>query len=139
MPGTRVVVAVLSSVSLLTATVQAWAEDYRLQIANLYRDSFANFFDGPIGAGSGQLAMPRLEQMLDSGSIEMGALLTDRTFRYGWDEVTQAFGAVKVRGVVTPGGEGSRRWDEAVWEGKPGERSVWVIAASNTKQQEVYQ
>jgi hypothetical protein len=75
--------------------------------------------------------------MLDSGDIDPGALLTDRVFRYGWDELAKAFDAVKVRGFVTPG-EGRRRWDEAVWDGKPGERSVWVIAPLVTHQQEVY-
>jgi len=138
MLAARGFVIVLGSLSLLLSGIRVEAEEYRLQVANLYRDSFANFFDGPIGDGSGQLAMPRLERMLDSGDIEAGALLTDRVFRYGWDELAQAFGAVKVRGFVSPG-EGRRRWDEAVWEGKPGERSVWVIAGPVTHQQEVYQ
>jgi len=31
----------------------AAAEDYRLQVANLYRDSFVQYFDGPLGTGSG--------------------------------------------------------------------------------------
>ena len=116
----------------------ASAEEYRLQVANLYRDSFAHFIDGPIRTGSGELAMPNLERALDSGDISPGALLTDRVFRYGWDEILRGFGAVKVRASVSPG-EGRRRWDEAVWEGKPGERSVFVIAASATNHQEVFQ
>ena len=79
----------------------ASAEEYRLQVANLYRDSFAHFIDGPIGTGSGELAMPKLERALDSGDISPGALLTDRVFRYGWDEISSAaFGAVKVRATV---------------------------------------
>ena len=63
--------------------------------------------------------MPKLERALDSGDINLGALVTDRALRYGWDDLVQAFGAVKVRASVSPG-EGRRRWDEAVWEGKPG-------------------
>ena len=47
----------------------ARAEEYRLQVANLYRDSFAHFIDGPIRTGSGELAMPNLERALDSGDI----------------------------------------------------------------------
>ena len=31
----------------------AAAENYRLQVANLYRDSFVQYFDGPLGTGSG--------------------------------------------------------------------------------------
>jgi CheY-like chemotaxis protein len=66
------------------------------------------------------------------------ALLTDRVVRYGWDEILRGFGAMRVRASVSPG-EGRRRWDEVVWEGKPGERSVFVICASATNHQEVYQ
>ena len=68
----------------------ASAEEYRLQVANLYRDSFAHFIDGPIRTGSGELAMPSLERALDSGEINPGALLTDRVFRYGWDDLVRA-------------------------------------------------
>ena len=124
--------------SLALSLPAAGAEEYRLQVANLYRESFAHFVEGPIRTGSGELAMPNLERALDSGDISPGALLTDRVIRYGWDELVHGFGAVKVRASVSPG-EGRRRWDEAVWEGKPGERSVFVISASATNQQEVYQ
>src|SRR5262245_26053347 len=103
----------------------ASAEEYRLQVANLYRTSFAHFIDGPIRTGSGELALPGLERSLDSGEIQAGALLTDRTFRYGWDELARSFGAVKVRTSVSPG-DGSRRWDEAVGARIAGERSVCV-------------
>src|SRR5499433_4201351 len=112
----------------------ASAEEYRLQVASLYRTSFAHFIDGPIRTGSGELALPGLERFLDTGEIQAGALLTDRTFRYGWDELARGFGAVKVRTSVSPG-DGSRRWDEAVWEGNPGEKSVWVINAPATQHQ----
>ena len=127
--------AVRSSLILLGCLIScvpvARAEEYRLQVANLYRDSFAHFIDGPIRTGSGELAMPNLERALDAGDISPGALLTDRVFRYGWDEMLRGFGAVKVRASVSPG-EGLRRWDEAVWEGTPGERSAFVISSPMT-------
>jgi hypothetical protein len=136
MPGVRFIVVLLGCLAWCSAVANA--EEYRLQVANLYRTSFAHFIEGPIRTGSGELAMPGLERSLDSGEMQPGALLTDRTFRYGWDELVNGFGAVKVRASVSPG-EGPRRWDEAVWEGKPGEKSVWVIASSATNHQEVYQ
>jgi hypothetical protein len=136
MPAARKLIILLGSLALFLS--DASAEEYRLQVANLYRDSFAHFIDGPIRTGSGELALPNLEQALDSGTINQGALLTDRVFRYGWDDILAGFGAVKVRATVTPG-DGSRRWDEAVWEGRPGDRSVFVISASVTNHQEVYQ
>jgi hypothetical protein len=141
MPAVRFTVA--PSLVALLGCLAVWssvanAEEYRLQVANLYRTAFAHFIDGPIRTGSGELAMPGLERSLDSGEMQSGALLTDRPLRYGWDELVNGFGAVKVRASVSPG-EGPRRWDEAVWEGKPGEKSVWVIASSATNHQEVYQ
>ena len=137
MPAVRFILILLGGVGMALAAATAGAEEYRLQVANLYRDSFSHFFDGPIGTGAGELALPRLERVLDSGEIPAGGLLTDRVLRYGWDELAQSFGAVKVRGFISPG-EGRRRWDEAVWEGQPGERSVWVIGPSVTHDQELF-
>ena len=114
----------------------AGAVEYRLQIANLYRESFVHYFDGPLGTGSGDLVMERLGRDLDAERIPSGALLTDRTFRYGWEALTGSFRAVKVIAEIKPA-EGARRWDEVVWLGNPGERSVWVIAPTTTRTQEV--
>jgi len=114
----------------------AGAVEYRLQVANLHRDSFMHYFDGPLGAGSGDLVMERLGRALDTAQISTGALLSDRTLRYGWEALAGSFGAVKVIAEIKPAG-GSGRWDEVVWQGSPGERSVWVIAPTTTWTQEV--
>ena len=129
---------VLLSGGLAFCSTVAFAEEYRLQVASLYRTSFAHFIEGPIRTGSGELAMASLERSLDSGEMQAGALLTDRPFRYGWDELVRGFDAVRVRASLSPA-EGPRRWDEAIWEGKPGEKSIWVIASSAAHHQEVYQ
>jgi hypothetical protein len=117
--------ALLALAVCLAARPAAGAE-YRLQVANLYRESFLHYFDGSIGTGSGELVMGRLEKALDDGSIERGALLSDRTFRYGWETLAQSFGAVKAITEVRPL-ESPRRWEEAKWSGDPGSRTVWVI------------
>jgi hypothetical protein len=135
MPAAVLTVVALA-IAALAGPTEASAEEYRLRVANLYRESFAHFLDGPIGAGTGELALPRLERALDSGQIDAGALLTDRPLRYAWDELAPAFNAVKVRGFITPA-EGGRRWDDAVWEGKPGERSVWLVAPTSIQRQAV--
>lgn len=114
----------------------AGAAEYRLQVANLYRESFAHYLDGPLGTGSGELVMERLGRALDTAQIPEGALLFDRALRYGWEALAGSFGAAKVIAEVKPA-EGSRRWDEVAWEGRPGERSVWAIAPSTTRTQEV--
>jgi hypothetical protein len=123
-------------VLLLGLAGPAGAVEYRLQVANLYRESFVHYFDGPLGTGSGDLVMERLGRDLDTDRIPSGALLSDRTFRYGWEALAGSFRAVKVIAEIRPA-EGSRPWDEVVWTGHPGERSVWVIAPTTTRTQEV--
>jgi hypothetical protein len=112
------------------------AVEYRLQVANLYVDSFAHYFDGPVGTGSGELVMDRLGRALDTGKIPDGALLADRTFRYGWEAVAGSFRAVKVIAEIKRP-EGGGRWDDVTWQGNPGERSVWVVGPTTTRTQEV--
>jgi hypothetical protein len=127
----------VSGFVLLAALVApAAAEEYRLQVANLYGEGFVHYFDGPLGTGAGDLVMDRLSRDLDTDRIPSGALLGDRTFRYGWEALAQSFRAVKVIAAIKPA-EGARRWDEVVWVGNPGERSVWVIAPTTTRTQEV--
>lgn len=123
-------------VLVLALAGPAGAVEYRLQIANLYRESFVHYFDGPLGTGSGDLVMERLGRDLDTQRVPSGALLYDRPFRYGWEALAGSFRAVKVIAEIRPT-DGSRRWDEVVWMGNPGERSVWVIAPTTTRTQEV--
>ncbi len=123
--------------AVLVGAPPATAVEYRLQVANLYYGSFNHFLEGKVGAGVGELVLGRLEAALDAGEVPKGALLYDRTFQAAPPTVAEAFGAAKATGSVVPGGDGTRLWDEVSWEGKPGERSVWVIATSTLHQQEV--
>ena len=128
---------VLLALALLAGLARpTHAVEYRLQVANLYVDSFVHYFDSPVGTGSGELVMDRLGRALDTGKIPAGALLADRPFRYGWEAVAGSFRAVKVIAEIKPA-EGGRRWDDVVWQGDPGERSVWVVAPTTTRTQEV--
>ena len=113
----------------------AAAAEYRLQVTSMYRESFVHYLDGPIGTGSGELVMERLGRALDTAKVPEGALLFDRGLRYGWEALAGSFRAVKVIAEIKPA-EGSRRWDEVVWQGTPGERSVWVIAPTTIRTQE---
>jgi hypothetical protein len=121
---------------ILGLAAPAAAEEYRLQVTNLYRDAFMHYLDGPLGSGSGELVMGRLGQDLDQARVPSGAVLTDRTLRYGWESLAASFGATKVIAEIRPA-EGPRRWDEVAWTGRPGERSVWVIGPTTTRTQEV--
>jgi len=59
-------------------------------VANIYRDSYVRFF-GSLGTGLGELIMERLGRGLDTDGIPDGALLSDRTFRCGWDAMAASF------------------------------------------------
>src|SRR5207249_9999639 len=36
------------------------------------------------------------------------------------------------------GGDGTQRWDEARWEGTPGEQSVWVVPSQPRRPRDLY-
>src|SRR2546429_7082980 len=47
--------------------------------------------------------------------------------------MARAYGGVPVRADVTTGGDGKERWDEARWQGTPGERTVWVVRCQSRR------
>lgn len=116
--------------TLVTAS-PARAVEYRLEVASLWENALyasartAELYDGASGPG-----LDRLEASLDQGAIPRGVVLGDRTLRWASEQVAQAYGTVRVLAEIKPGGDGQPRWDEVRWEGKPGERSVWVVAPS---------
>jgi hypothetical protein len=121
----------LAGLLTLVPMSAARAIEYRLDVANLWDTalpaylSTAELYDGASGPG-----LARLEESLDQGGVPRGVLLGDRSLRWASESVAQAYGTVRVLAEITPGGEGRPRWDEVRWDGKPGERSVWVIAPS---------
>ena len=115
---------------------KAQAVEYRLEVANLGPDAMPAFFDGPIGKGDGELRLTRLGAALDAGAIPSGAILYDRDLKYAWQDLARGFSAARVRAEISMP-EGGQAWQEARWDGKPGEQSVWVITSSSTYIQEV--
>lgn len=112
------------------------ALEYRLQVSNLQDGAFAHFLEGRIGRGEGELALTRLERSLQAGQVPAGVLLYDRTVQGAHEGLARAFGAAKARGSVRAA-EDWRLPEEVLWEGTPGERSLWVIAPSTVHYQEV--
>jgi hypothetical protein len=121
--------------ALLLAPVPVQAVEYRLQVAHLKELAFASYFEGRIGQGVGELAMTRLQRALEGGTIPRGALLYDR----GAEPVTEAAAGFRaIPAVATPGATApARPWQEIVWDGVPGQRTVWVVAPMRTKDQQV--
>ena len=116
---------------LFVAVAQAQAVEYRLQVVNMWDSGFnAVVKPGELADGASGPGLEELMASLDRGDVPRGPLLSDRTFRWASETVARAYGAVRVLDEITPGGDGRPRWDEVRWDGKPGERSVWVVEPS---------
>jgi hypothetical protein len=110
---------------------QAQAVEYRLQVVNMWDSGFNAFVKpGELGDGASGPGLEELVASLDRGDVPRGPLLSDRTFRWASETVARAYGATRVLAEIKSGGEGKTRWDEVKWDGKPGERSVWVVEPS---------
>jgi hypothetical protein len=119
--------------SLLTGalTTAAHAVEYRLEVVNLWDTALyayakaAELHDGASGPG-----LERFQQSLDDATMPRGIVLGDRTLRWGSESVARAYGTTRVLAEIRPGGDGHPIWDEVRWEGKPGDRSVWMVLPS---------
>ena len=59
-------------------------EEYRLQVASLYRERFTHYLDGPMGTGSGELVMDRLGREPGQGKVPTApSCTTDPSVRLG--------------------------------------------------------
>ena len=118
-----------SLLASLAVAAPAHAVEYRLEVANLWETALYPFAKpGELRDGASGPGLEQLEASLDQGSMPHAVLLQDRTLRWSSEAVARAYGTVRVLAEIKPAGEG-RRWDEVRWEGKPGERSVWILGA----------
>ncbi len=133
-------VAAVALVGVSIPVPPAHAVEYRLQVVSLWESAFTSFLKvGELGEGASGPGLDRLQASLDQGRIPSGVVLYDRPLRWSSVAVAQAYGAVRVLAEIKPGGEGEQRWDEVKWNGKPGERSVWmVIPSGKGRPQQLY-
>ncbi len=124
--------------AMLAIAPPAWAVQYRLQVVSLFESAFVSFLkpdelkDGASGPG-----LDRLEASLDAGEVSKGAILFDRRVQAVRESLARAYGGARVVPEIKPGGEGPTLWDEVTWDGKPGERSVWLLSPIMRHIQEV--
>jgi hypothetical protein len=128
-----------SLLASLAVAAPAHAVEYRLEVANLWETALYPFAKpGELRDGASGPGLEQLEASLDQGSMPHAVLLQDRTLRWSSEGVARAYGTVRVLAEIKPAGEG-RRWDEVRWEGKPGERSVWMVLPSGSgRPQQLY-
>ncbi len=117
----------------------ASAVEYRLQVVSLYEEPFMSFLKrGELADGATGPGLERLQESLDRGEMPQSALLYDRPLQAVRESIARAWGGVRIRAEARQGGLEQELWDEVRWEGKPGEQSVWVVAPSTTKNQELH-
>jgi len=115
----------------LLAAAPAEAVDYQLDVASLWDTALYRYAkpselkDGATGPG-----LEQAERSVDQGTIPDAAVLGDRTLRWGSVSAARAYGTVRVLAEISPGGTSHPRWDVVRWQGQPGERSVWLVAAA---------
>jgi len=133
-------VIVLASLALAAlGAAPAAAIEYRLRVANVRDEAFTSFLtSGELHDGATGPGLDRLESSLDTGAFPRAVLLYDRHLQAASESTARDYRAVPVRADVKPGGEGKDRWDEARWEGTPGEQSLWIVAPQGRRPGELY-
>lgn len=105
------------------------AAEYRLKVVSLHETGFVALLrPGEVGDGASGPGLEALEARLDAGDFPRAAILPDRHLQVVAAETARAWGAVPLRVDVKLGGGRGDPWDEARWEGTPGEHSVWLVA-----------
>jgi hypothetical protein len=131
--------AALAVIVLLASPRPAHAVEYRLQVVSVFWSAFTSFLEpGEMKDGAGGRGLDQLEASLDAGRVSKGALLFDRRVQPAAETLGRAYGGVRVNPEMKPGGDGAVAWDEVTWDGKPGERSVWVVSPRIRNIQELY-
>jgi len=131
--------AVVGFVALLLTGAPAQAVEYRLLVANIYDRALTSFlsvselYDGASGPG-----LDKVEQSLDTGAMDRGVIIVQRPLGSVPASIARAWGGVNVAADILRGGIDTPSWDEVRWDGKPGERSIWIVKSSgNVRPQQI--
>ncbi|HXJ85024.1 MAG TPA: hypothetical protein VMS64_40820 [Candidatus Methylomirabilis sp.] len=123
------VLGALAVIVWLAMTSTAGAVEYRLRVVSIPDVAYmSNLLPGEYNDGAAGAGLNRLETTLDRGEFPKGPVLFDRRVQPVRDSIGRAYGGVRVLPTVTWGGADAIVWDEMVWEGNPGEHSVWILS-----------
>jgi hypothetical protein len=125
--GRALAVVAVGLIGALAVSSPAWAVEYRLKVASIYDQSLTSFLSaGELGDGATGPGFQKLEASLDQGTIGRGIMITHRPLSSVPDGIARAWGGVAVQAPIAKGGVVSS-WDEVRWDGRPGERSIWIV------------
>jgi len=125
--GRRLAAVAACALALLALVAPALAVEYRLKVASIFEGSLTSFLaqgdfrDGATGPG-----FERLAEVLNQGTGPRGMIVTQRPLAAVPESIARAWGGVSVNAPIARGGVTSS-WDEVRWDGRPGERSIWLV------------
>jgi hypothetical protein len=113
--------------AVLALDARVDAVEYRLKVASVFDQSLSSFLSyGEFNDGASGPGFQRLDAFLNEGSGDRGMIVTQRPLTTVPDSIARAWGGVAVAAPIARGGVVSY-WDEVRWDGKPGERSIWIV------------
>ena len=119
-------VAPVLALTLLGFASTAGAVEYRLRVASVLEPAFVHFARTAPGDHREAAELGALMAALDTGRLAEAVVLGDREPVAATADEARAFEAVRPE-VRLAGGPGAARWTELVWQGQPGERSVFRL------------
>jgi hypothetical protein len=103
------------------------AVEYRLKVASVFDQALNSFLSyGESNDGASGPGLQKLGAFLNEGRGDRGMIVTQRPLTAVPDSIARAWGGVTVTAPIARGGVVSY-WDEVRWDGKPGERSIWIV------------
>jgi hypothetical protein len=128
--GRRLAVVTAAVLAVLALQAPADAVEYRLKVASVFDQSLTSFLSyGELNDGATGPGFSRLGAFLNEGRGHRGMIVTQRPLTSVPDSIARAWGGVAVTASIARGGVVSY-WDEVRWDGKPGERSIWIVKSN---------
>lgn len=125
--GRWLAVVAVCLLAVLALGTPAGAVEYRLKVANIFDQAMMSFLTrGELDDGATGPGFQRLAAQLDRGSGDIGMNVTHRPLNSVPESIARAWGGVAIQAQIARGGVVSY-WDEVRWDGRPGERSIWIV------------
>ncbi len=121
------------ALGVLLSPCAAQAVEYRLRVANLTDPVYFHFAEPDRGNRDSPFSMQKLRAALDGGTVPLAGFVWSRDLVAADVLTAQSFRAVALPlpGEVRRQGQ----WQEVRWEGRPGERTVWVVRGEGVHHQ----
>jgi len=123
----RPAIVAVCMLAVLAVGTPASAVEYRLKVANIFDQAMMSFLSrGELDDGATGPGFQRLAAQLDEGGADRGMNVPHRPLSAVPDGIARAWGGVAIQAQIARGGVVSY-WDEVRWDGRPGERSIWIV------------